>query len=128
MSIMSLTDLLETCHASGIELRADVAGDRILYRPKEVVDLRLYNAIREHKRELLALLSRDDPEITWRAEAMRQQIPAHGPILTLRARSDVPNPAPAGMCDSCGEPKESGQTYVCRTCQTAKHLALEGIL
>jgi hypothetical protein len=68
----------------------------------------------------------DPAEIAWRVEAMRAQVPPHGPILTLCVRPDVPIPTPAGMCGSCGQPREASQTYVCRACQAAKALVLEG--
>jgi hypothetical protein len=126
MTIMTPQQVIETCRAKGIKLRADLAAGCIRYRPRGAVDLRLYNALCDLNDELVALLSRDDPEIAWRVEAMRAQVPAHGPILALCARLDVSIPTPPGMCASCGEPREAGQTYVCRACQAAKRLTLEG--
>lgn len=67
----------------------------------------------------------DPAEIARRVEVIRQQIPPHGPIRTLGVRLDVPIPTPPGICSSCGEPRQAGQTYVCRACQAALWLALE---
>jgi hypothetical protein len=57
-------------------------------------------ALVEHKAELLRLLDDGDPELRWRAEAMRSRIPA----MYARRLSHVPD----DDCLSCGEPLTTG--------------------
>jgi hypothetical protein len=64
--------------------------------------------------------------VAWRVEVMRAQVPARGPIPLLMARPEASTRTLPGRCGSCGDPKEIGQWYVCRACQAAKGLALEG--
>jgi len=60
-------------------------------------------------------------EVEWRVMALRQQIPATGPILPLVVRPDVPYlwQAP-DRCAVCGNVRESSQRFICRACQRAK--------
>jgi hypothetical protein len=67
----------------------------------------------------------DDPEVAWRAEAMRPQVPAMGPIPTLYARH-LP-PVPDGCCLSCGEPLPPGNRNRCEPCVQAAWLILREV-
>lgn len=65
----------------------------------------------------------NDPEISWRVEAMLSQIPNKGAIPFLVAREAVK--PQAGCCLSCGEPVGTGNAYRCAPCGRAANLALE---
>jgi len=64
----------------------------------------------------------DEPEISWRVEAMLSQIPDKGAIPFLVAREAVE--PQAGCCLSCGEPLNQGNAYRCAACGRAANLAL----
>jgi hypothetical protein len=65
----------------------------------------------------------DDPEISWRVEAMLPQIPNKGPIPFLVAREAIE--PQAGCCLSCGDPLKFGDAYRCAACGRAANLALD---
>ncbi len=64
----------------------------------------------------------NDPDISWRVEAMLAQIPDSGPFPFLTASQGVetgPN-----CCHSCGDFLKDGPGYICGPCSRAKNLAL----
>jgi hypothetical protein len=84
------------------------------------------------------------PEITWRVEAMKPQIPKTGPIPFLVAKYDtVPTGWKQDLCPSCGEVIEPQiltayddnkdktsvtlHSYVCTLCCEAKRIAIESV-
>jgi hypothetical protein len=73
--------------------------------------------------ELSSLISLtvQDPEVAWRLEAMRGQVPTIGAIPFLVARDIQPAP---GACQSCGDPLGVDQPYRCPPCVEAATLAL----
>ncbi len=121
---MTAEDLIAEVWALGVELRPAPDGSRILYRPRDALAPEWVERLREHKPEVLALLSELEAQVKWRAEVMRQQVAPTGPIGYLCARPRTPAHDTPGHCGSCGEPKEPGQRYVCIACQRAKWLAL----
>ncbi|MDP9357132.1 MAG: hypothetical protein M3R02_17970 [Chloroflexota bacterium] len=82
--------------------------------------------VKPHKPALIAHLQEEEAAISWRVEAMREQILAGGPVPFLVA---VPNRAPAaGVCLSCGETFELvGYVPRCRLCTVAATRALAEI-
>ena len=86
---MTAEELIRELRGRGVELT--VEGDRVRYRPKNAVPAELQLILTRHKHQLLALLSSTDPEVAWRADRMRSQVPVTGPIPFLVAR-----PAPVG--------------------------------
>jgi hypothetical protein len=64
-----------------------------------------------------------DPEVAWRLEAMRKQIPPKGPMLDLIAR-DAPRRPDA--CFSCGDPLSGPRSYRCHPCAVAAAIAVWG--
>lgn len=62
-----------------------------------------------------------DPEVAWRLDAMRRQVPSTGSIPFLVARTIQ---TALGTCLSCGDPLGFGQPYRCRPCVDAAILAL----
>ena len=69
-------------------------------------------------------LEPDDPELAWRVEAMRKQIPPSGAIPDLVAREA---PVRSGTCFSCGDPLTANQHYRCRPCAVAAAVAIWGV-
>jgi len=65
----------------------------------------------------------EDPEVAWRVEAMRKQVPARGTIPDLIAR-DVPREPE--RCFSCGDTLKGRQRYRCRPCAVAAAIAIWG--
>jgi hypothetical protein len=63
------------------------------------------------------------PEIAWRLDAMRGQVPSSGLIPFLVARNIQ---HAQGTCQSCGDPIGVDQLYRCRPCVEAAILALQG--
>ena len=123
---MDAAAILSQLREQGVELKAD--GDRLRYRPKEVLTPTQLDELQRNKWALLALLAADDPEVRWRREAFRQQIPteASRPVPFLCA---VPGRHPAGRCLSCGGPFPAGDTNErlvvrCLPCVHAAWLAL----
>ncbi|MDP9471142.1 MAG: hypothetical protein M3Q71_10825 [Chloroflexota bacterium] len=101
------------------EILLELAGDQLRCRAAAgVLTPDLAATIKAHKLALIALLREEEAAIGWRVEAMREQVPAGGPIPFLVA---VPNVAPAaGVCLSCGETFELvGYVQRCRLCAVA---------
>jgi hypothetical protein len=111
-----LTDLRER----GLRLKVD--GERLLVAPKTALTPEIRDTLAIHKSEILPLLLVKDPEVLWRLDAMRGQIPTSGPIPFLVARDVEPAP---GTCQSCGDPLTPGQVYRCCPCVEAATLALQ---
>ncbi len=119
---MSAPTLLADLRTRGVHL--DVDGDQIRARFKgRTLDPDLAAVIRANKPALIAHLQEEEAAISWRVEAMREQIPAGGPIPFLVA---VPNVVPAaGVCLSCGDAFELvGYVPRCRLCTVAAARAL----
>jgi len=70
------------------------------------------------------VLEPDNPEVAWRVEAMKGQIPPSGAIPDLIAREV---PARPGTCFSCGDPLTASQHYRCRPCAVAAAIAVWGV-
>jgi len=118
------TELLSELRRRGVNLRP--AGDRIQYRPKDALPTELRAAVTRHKAELLMLLATEDPEVRWRADAMRPRVPPTGPIPAMYARR-LPAPVPDGCCLSCGEPLTPRNRYNCEPCVRAAWLVLREV-
>ena len=117
---MTPLHMLADLRRRGVVLIAQ--GDRLhVDAPAGVLTPEMRDALAAHKYELLGLLLADDPEVVWRIDAMRRQVPLRGPIPFLVAR-DVP-PVP-GTCLSCGDALALDQPYRCRPCVQAAILAL----
>ncbi len=119
---MSAPTLLADLRTRGIHL--DVDGDQIRVRFKgRTLDPDLAAVIRANKPALLAHLQEEEAAVSWRVEAMQQQIPERGPIPFLIAISGVlPSPS---TCPSCGEPfTPTGSSPRCRRCTVAAQRAL----
>ncbi len=104
-------------------VRFEVDGDRLRCRGATSV-LTPYQtaAIKTNKSALIDLL-REEAAITWRVEAMQQQISEHGAVPFLVAVSGIP-PSP-NACPSCGEPfTPIGYTPRCHRCTVAAQRAL----
>ncbi len=69
------------------------------------------------------LLEPDDPEVAWRLEAMRKQVPPSGAIPDLISREA---PIQPGTCFSCGDLLRGSQRYRCRPCAVAAAIAIWG--
>jgi hypothetical protein len=94
---MGSVTLLDEARAANLQVQADGEVLRIRGpRSSEAVAQRLI----QHKAEVLAWLSANDPSVLWRVAAMRSRLPKHGPIPFLVAREA---PVRAGHCLSCGE-------------------------
>ena len=122
---MSMLEVLARLRQQGVELsprdgRLRVVGPRRALTPEVVRELS------EHKGEILALLSADDPEVRWRADAMRPRVPPTGPIPPIYARR-LPTPVPDGSCLSCGEALTPGNKYNCEPCVRAAWLVLREV-
>lgn len=65
----------------------------------------------------------DDPEVAWRLEIMRKQVPPSGAVPDLIAREA---PIQPGTCFSCGEVLKGSQRYRCRPCAVAAAIAIWG--
>ncbi|HEY8601497.1 MAG TPA: hypothetical protein VIL85_23925 [Thermomicrobiales bacterium] len=111
--------LLDQARAAGLTLSAD--GERLNVRgPRRAEPL--VRALLAEKYAVLGLLAQDDPEVRWRAEAMRGQLRNGGPVPLLMAR---PGPFPRGTCVSCGETiatRALGPAYRCAACARAAWL------
>ncbi len=102
-------------HVEGDQLRARFKGRTLA--PD------LAETIKAHKPALIAYLREEEAAITWRAEAMQQQVPDRGPIPFLIAVSGAP-PGP-NTCPSCGEPFiPAGYIPRCHRCTIAASRAL----
>ncbi|MDP9358420.1 MAG: hypothetical protein M3R02_24655 [Chloroflexota bacterium] len=119
---MSAPTLLADLRTRGVHL--DVDGDRIRARFKgRTLAPDLAAVIRANKSALLAHLREEEAAISWRVEAMQQQIPERGAVPFLVA---IPNVVPAaGACLSCGDSIELvGYVQRCRLCAIAAGRAL----
>ncbi|MDP9357342.1 MAG: hypothetical protein M3R02_19045 [Chloroflexota bacterium] len=75
---MTPAALLADLQARGVRLY--LAGDELRYKAKlGVMTPDLAAAIKPHKPTLIAHLQEEEVAISWRAAAMREQIPAAGP-------------------------------------------------
>lgn len=119
MTASRAAELLTDLRERGLKLRVD--GERLLVAPKAALTPDIREALVAHKSELLTLLQAQDPEVQWRLEAMRRQVPTSGPIPFLVARDIQPAPK---TCQSCGDALGAGQPYRCRPCVEAATLAL----
>ncbi len=119
---MSASAILADLRARDVRLSVD--GDQLRARFKgRTLDPDLAEAIKTHKPALIALLQEEEAAITWRVEAMQQQIPERGPIAFLVAVSGIP-PSP-NICPSCGEAfTPIGYTPRCHRCTIAASRAL----
>jgi hypothetical protein len=140
---MDIVTLLREAESAGLQVRAD-AGRLVVRGPRSLEPLA--KKLLARKSDLLPLLTREeiedgtnvvaddvvrspgggdraqparpvDPEVAWRVEAMRPQVPRRGPIPLLVARREVvPQP---DCCLSCGDPLPEGRRYRCGPCQEA---------
>ncbi len=119
---MSAPTLLADLRTRGIHV--DVDGDQLRARFRgRTLDPDLAAVIRANKPALIAYLREEEAAITWRAEAMQQQIPERGPVPFLVAVSGV-EPGP-NRCLSCGNSFELvGYVPRCRLCTVAATRAL----
>ncbi len=122
---MRPVELLATLTGSGCRVLG--CGDRLCVSGPSSVRLtpQLRAAITEQKSELLKLLAEDEYEVRWRADAMRPQIPATGPIPFLVARFG--QGTGASSCLSCGDPLTPGNRYRCGPCVKAAWLVLNAV-
>lgn len=118
---MTASELITTLEKRGIKLEA--CEGRLRYHPASALPPDLRDSLIEHKVEVLALLTTEDPEIAWRVAAMSQQIPDRGPVPFLVARKSVE--AQAECCFSCGDSLKQGDAYRCAACSRAANLALD---
>ena len=112
---------LEAARAAGLVVRTD--GERLVIRGSSTADV-LARALLARKPEVLALLVAEDPAVAWRAEAMRTQLRAAGPLPFLVAR---PTPLGRGGCLSCGEPLAPAadrEAFRCSPCARAAWLVV----
>lgn len=121
---LSLLEVLETCRAAGVELRADVEGGTILCQPATAVDTALASAIRAHKPALLAYLDGIEQTIQRRARIIAAHIPPRRPIghITLSDGPFLP-----GSCDMCADalpPWHASWVPRCALCVEALHRAI----
>jgi len=120
---VSASALLGNLAERGVRVRA--IGSQLAVRPSAAVTPALSRRLRQHRVELIRLL---DPEVSWRFDAMRPQIPTSptAPIPMLVARPSTPSTDT--HCASCGdrlpEPAVIG-AGCCRPCVTAKRLLIE---
>jgi hypothetical protein len=119
---MTPVEVLSDLVARGI--RATVADDRIVLRPTEQVTTEIVAVVRDHKPALLTLLMPPDG-VEWRAEAMRPQIPARGPIPVLVAVPGLP-PTP-GRCFSCCTPLPNEPAMRLGRCTECALAAIEAL-
>lgn len=119
---MTPAALLADLQARGIRLY--LAGDELRYKAKAgTMTPDLAATIKPHKPTLIALLQEEEAAISWRAAAMREQIPERSPVPFLVAVRDM-TPAP-DRCLSCGDPFELvGSVQRCRLCTVAAQRAL----
>ncbi len=119
--------IIQEMRRLGMQVRADPEAGKVRFGPSEVMPWELRLRLREHKPEVLALLTREAAEVAWRVAAMRPQVPARGPIPFLvaqlwRLASDAPR-----CCLSCGEALGEGQQVRCSPCVQAVHIVLAEI-
>jgi hypothetical protein len=113
---MDAPEVLERLAARGVVLAAD--GERLRFRPQQLVTPDLRAALVEHKAELLRAIEDDEREVAWRIAAMRPQVPPTGPIPTALARPEA-RCAPPGTCLHCGDPLRPDRWLACGWCVRA---------
>ena len=121
---MTADILMTNLRARGVELVAD--GDRLRFRPVEVITPEERDALRAFKSEILERLT-DEHEVAPRVAAFQAQLDvwmADGrgavPVLTL---PDVD--IRFGQCAGCGTPLGPDRTWRCRQCVAALHIVLD---
>ncbi len=119
---MTAAALLADLQTRGVRLY--LAGDELRYKAKPgAMTPDLAAALKPHKPGLITLLREEEAGISRRVEAMREQIPAGGPVPFLVAVSGIP-PSP-NICPSCGEAfTPIGYTPRCYRCTVAAQRAL----
>lgn len=120
---MDTVTLLQHMKRSGFEVRVASDGQHLKVSGPKGLEY-LVAELRQQKAEALALL-RPTPEVRWRMDVMRPQVPRTGPIRFLVARPEV-QPRP-GHCLSCGDPLRPGEHFRCRPCQQATAIVLDEI-
>ncbi len=120
---MSASAILADLRARDVRLH--VEGDQIRVRFKgRTLDPDLAAVIRANKPALIAHLREEEAAISWRAAAMRKQIPPAGGSIPFLVAVPGIEPAP-GICVSCGDPFELlGYVPRCRLCAAAAARAL----
>lgn len=105
-------------------VRLYLAGDELRYKAKAgTMTPDLAAAVQPLKPALIAHLREEEAAVSWRAEAMREQIPAAGPVPFLAARPGIK--ANPDYCLSCADPIELvGYVSRCRLCVAAAGRAL----
>lgn len=135
---MTAEALVARLRARGIALEPD--GVYLLVHPASAVLPDEVDALRQHKPEILVLLTRSHgagtahPSVARRAHAFRTQVETywrqlaehwpqakHLPIPPLVLPGVVAAP---GTCELCGEPITPGRTYRCSPCVEAINLVL----
>ncbi len=124
---MTATELFTELQAAGVSLWFE--GDTLRYRaPHGVITPERKAALAAHKPRLLARLHH---EVRWRVEAMREQLPEHGQVPFLVARSPLLGPPVQSQakadgpsrCLSCGK-VVSLRGARCELCIAAVHQVL----
>jgi hypothetical protein len=64
------------------------------------------------------------PELIWRVEALRPQVPAQGTIYLHPIRPQAVDVAPPGTCSLCGDPLPAPGRFRCDSCAIAAQLVL----
>src|SRR5713226_2822448 len=64
------------------------------------------------------------PELIWRIEALRPQIPAQGTIYLHPIRPQAVDAASPGTCSLCGDPLPAPGRFRCDLCAIAAQLIL----
>src|SRR5437867_5064291 len=118
---MTATRLLKTWTSAGISIRA--VDTELYIRPDGIVTPTVRRWLEQHRLEVIAEL---DPDVAWRVEAMRPQVPPPpAAIPVLMARPDVTGAV--GCCMSCSDSlptvPEIG-TGVCDPCRVAASLVM----
>jgi hypothetical protein len=116
--------VLAQARAAGLEVHAE--GDTLVIRGPASADA-LARAVLAHKPEVLALLAAVDPEVTWRVEALRPQIPARGPIRRFVTRTETPATDAPRCCGRCGDPLPEGRRFRCAPCVRAVEIVLNAV-
>jgi hypothetical protein len=107
--------LVHQARAAGMTLRAE--GNKLVIRGPESAEP-IVDALREHKVEVLALLASE--EVAGRVEALRGQVPAHGPIVVPPVRPGLQWAGVASRtCSLCGDPLPADRQFRCEPCVRA---------
>ena len=111
-------DLLAELNRRGVRLA--LRRHRIAASPAGAVREDERALIVAHRPAVRQVLAAADPEVAWRVEAMRAQVPPFSRIIPiLQVRTDT---AP-GTCLSCGVPAADAR---CEPCIAAMHVVLDG--